>query len=329
MKIGFTYDLKDDYLREGFSEEQAAEFDGTDTIEGIENALCSLGHEVDRIGNAQALVRRLAKGERWDMVFNIAEGAHGYGREALVPALLDSYGIPYTFSDPLVMAVTLHKGIAKTVVRAAGVPTADFAVVEDPAHVESVGIPFPLFAKPVAEGTGKGIGPASKVCSMEELRTVCTRLLAQFGQAVLVEEFLPGREFTAGILGTGTRAWVVGVMEVGFRPEKAPERIYSFHTKKHYEELVDYRLADRDAAKACEEVALGAWRSLGCRDGGRVDVRMDENGRPCFIEVNPLAGLNPVHSDLPIVCRLAGMDYRELIGRILESAVTRMEGGSG
>jgi D-alanine-D-alanine ligase len=323
MKVGLTYDLKDDYLRRGFTDEQAAEFDSMETIEGIAGALASLGHEVELVGNARMLVEGLARGARWDLVFNIAEGMHGYGREALVPALLDEYGIPYTFSDPLVMAVTLHKAVAKTLVGRAGIPTADFAVIEDPADADGVRLPFPLFAKPVAEGTGKGIGPSSRIETKAKLREVCTELLRGFGQAVLVETFLPGREFTAGIVGTGRHARVIAVMEVSFRSGRAPEAVYSFHAKKHYEDLVDYSLAGAEIAGPCSEAALAAWRVLGCRDGGRVDLRMDGSGRPNFMEVNPLAGLNPVHSDLPIMCRLAGMPYRDLIEGIVESASGR------
>lgn len=324
MKIGIAYDLKDDYLLQGYTEEQLAEFDTEETIEGIENALEELGHYPVRIGNAFMLVDRLASGQRWDLVFNIAEGMYGYGREALVPALLDAYRIPYTFSDPLVMAVSLHKGVAKTLVRASGIPTADFVVIEDPSDIPRCTLGFPLFAKPVAEGTGKGITVASRICSQSDLVGVCTGLLAEFRQGVLVETYLPGRECTVGIVGTGAKARVVGVMEVRPKDADTTSLVYSYHTKANYTSLVDYTIPDPNTIDACAEVALGAWRALGCRDGGRVDVRMDERGIPNFIEVNPLAGLNPVHSDLPILCGLYGMSYLDLIGAIVQSACERV-----
>ena len=132
MNIGLTYDLRTDYLAEGYSEEETAEFDRPETIEAIEGALQELGYQTDRIGNAKRLVERLAQGDRWDLVFNIAEGLHGVAREAQVPAILDVYDIPYTFSDPLVLSLALHKKLTKTVVRQAGVPTPDFALVERP-----------------------------------------------------------------------------------------------------------------------------------------------------------------------------------------------------
>ncbi len=163
MKIGLVYDLKDDYLRQGYGEEDVAEFDKIETIEEIEKALHENGFDTERIGNLKSLVSALADNRRWDIVFNIAEGMYGMGREAQVPALLDAYQIPYTFSDPLVLSLTLHKGLTKEIVRNAGIATADFCVVRDAEDVEKIKLPFPLFAKPVAEGTGKGIDKFSEI----------------------------------------------------------------------------------------------------------------------------------------------------------------------
>src|SRR5438093_12145442 len=128
MHIGLTYDLRPEYLAAGFTEDETAEFDRADTVEHIESALRELGHTTDRIGHARQLIARLAKGDDWDLVFNIAEGLSGISREAQVPAILDVYGIAYTFSDPLVMALTLHKGLTKTIVAASGITTPKFAV---------------------------------------------------------------------------------------------------------------------------------------------------------------------------------------------------------
>ncbi len=324
MIIGLTYDLRQDYLDAGYSREETAEFDRPDTIDGIEEALRGLGHETRRIGNVKSLVGRLAAGERWDMVFNICEGMFGLGREAQVPALLDAYEVPYTFSGPLILALALDKGLTKRVVRSFGVPTPDFAVVSTPADIAAVDLPFPLFAKPLAEGTGKGIDARSKIDSPKQLAAVCRKLLEKFSQPVLVETYLPGREFTVGIVGSGAEAESIGVMEVMLNPE-AEANAYSYVNKEKYEELVRYALAPGKEAEACREVALRAWRGLGCLDGGRVDVKMDRHGVVNFIEVNPLAGLNPAHSDLPIICRLQGIPFQELIGRIIASARKRLK----
>jgi len=331
MRIGLTYDLRPEYLAAGFGEEETAEFDRPETVEAIESALKALGHQPDRIGHVRQLIARLAAGDRWDLVFNFAEGMYGIGREAQVPAILDAYQIAYTFSDPLVMALSLHKGMTKQVVRAAGVPTPDFAVVHDPGELERVNLPFPVFAKPVAEGTGKGINAASKIRDRQTLMTVCRGLLERYRQPVLVERFLPGREMTVGIWGTGAKAEVIGTMEILLNPQAEAE-VYSYVNKEQCEELVEYRLVSGDQdeeVRRAENIALDAWRALGCRDAGRADLRSDENGQPQFLEVNPLAGLHPQHSDLPMICTMVGAPYQRLVERIIESAATRIVKGVG
>jgi len=324
--IGLVYDLRGDYLAEGFDEQEVAEFDMDDTIDALEGAIRSLGYVTDRVGNARALCKRLVVGDRWGLVFNIAEGLHGRSREAQVPCILELYGIPYTFSDPLVCAATLDKAVAKTIVRAAGLATPRFAVVRCARDAREVTLPFPLFAKPVAEGTGKGIDGRSRVESRGELASVCDELLARFRQPVLVEEYLSGREFTVGILGTGDAARVLGTMEVEVLAAEG-RAIYSLDMKERCEETVRYSsLKEASLRREVEDLALASYRALECRDGGRVDVRLDAAGRPAFLEVNPLPGLHPTHSDLPMIATQEGVSYPELIGAIIDSALARAEG---
>lgn len=323
MNIGITFDLRHEYQAAGYSEEETAEFDRLDTIEAIERTLQHLGYITERIGHIRQLAARLVHGARWDLVFNIAEGMYGFGREAQVPALLDAYTIPYTFSDPLVLSLSLHKGMTKHVMHAIGVPTPEYVVVETEAEVEQVELPLPLFAKPVAEGASKGISAASKILTRQDLHTVCGNHLRDYGQPVLIETFLPGREFTVGIVGTGHHARALGVMEVLLLDGAEPE-VYSYANKVCYEACVRYRLADESLATHAMEVALRAWRGLGCRDAGRVDLRCDAEDSLHCLEVNPLPGLHPKHSDLPILCELLGISYDALIGMIIESALARL-----
>jgi D-alanine-D-alanine ligase len=324
FRVGLTYDLRDAYLDAGYSEIETAEFDRADTIDHIETALRKFGYVVDRIGNVKQLAARLVNGDTWDLVFNICEGMHGIGREAQVPALLDAYQIPYVFSDTLVCALTLHKGMTKDVVRAAHVATPDYAIVNELADTKNITLAYPLFAKPVAEGTGKGITAQSKINTPSELRNVCRRLLREHkGQAVLVERFLPGREFTVGIIGTGRKAKALASLEIVLL-DGADSEIYSYRNKECCEELVQYRLLSAgQLRKDVESLALRSWRALGCRDAGRIDVRLDNAGQVNFLEVNPLAGIHPEHSDLPIMANLIGMTYDTLIGKIMASAMQR------
>jgi D-alanine-D-alanine ligase len=325
MHVGITYDLRDEYLAEGHGEEATAEFDRVDTIDAIAAGLLELGHQVDRIGRARQLVCRLAAGDRWDLVFNICEGLKGMAREGQVPAILEVFDIPYTFADPLVMSLCLHKSLAKMVVERAGLPTPKSLLIESLEDLDQLALTFPLFAKPVGEGTGKGVTPASRISSRKELWGVCEQLLVQFRQPVLVEEFLPGREFTVGILGTGSKATVLGTLEIILLHGAEPG-VYSYVNKERCEELVEYRLVrpDDPEVRMAEQTALAAWRALGGRDGGRLDLRSDALGVPQFMEANPLAGLHPSHSDLPMLATALDMPYVELIRRIVESARERV-----
>lgn len=324
LRVGLTFDLRDAYLAEGYSELETAELDRADTIDSIEAALAGLGCVVDRIGHIRQLAARLVAGDRWDLVFNICEGMHGIGREAQVPALLDAYRIPYVFSDTLTCALTLHKGMTKDVVRAAGVATPDYMIVHERSDIARIRLPFPLFAKPLAEGTGKGITANSKITNSGQLKRVCEQLLREHRQPVLVERFLPGREFTVGILGTGARATALATLEISLLPA-ADSDVYSYRNKEECDDLVRYSLLTTGKLRRdIEALALRAWRVLGCRDAGRIDVRLDEAGQVHFLEVNPLAGIHPEHSDLPIMATMAGMPYGALIEAIMRSAIRRV-----
>ena len=329
MLIGLTYDLRSDYLAQGYPADLVAEFDSDETIASLESTIQSLGHRTDRIGNVRALCARLAAGGRWDMVFNIAEGLEGRCREGQVPSVLEAWGLGYTFSDPLVCAATLDKAVAKKIVQSAGLATPGFHVVAGPADLAGVRLAYPLFAKPLAEGTSKGITDRSVAESPAALEEVCRFLLDRYRQPVLVEEFLPGREFTVGILGTGPAACVLGIMEIVIRqPSEGPPSaaaVYTYDTKERCELFVTYsRLGACPLRTQIEDLALKAYRVLECRDAARVDIRCDKLGQPSFLEVNPLPGLHPTHSDLPLIATQEGFGYTRLIGSIIHSAASRL-----
>ncbi|HEY9876338.1 MAG TPA: hypothetical protein V6D12_23120 [Candidatus Obscuribacterales bacterium] len=324
LVVGLCYDLKEDYLKSGFSAAEVMEFDDEETIVGLENALLSLGHKVERIGNGRELTLRLVKGDRWDLIFNIAEGVKGRSREAQVPAVCELFAQPYTFSDPLTCALTLDKALTKRVVRDRNLPTAAFAVVNAIAEAQAVALPFPLFLKPVAEGSSKGITGNSFVKTPEELVNTCQILLEQFHQPVLVETFLPGREVTVGIVGNGSAARVVGVMEVIFN-DTAEIAAYTALNKNEYLERISYRLLTDTEPLGIQarQLALDIYHTLGCRDAARMDLRCDANGKLHFLELNPLPGMNHILSDLPMMVRLGGLEYKHLIAEIVESAWQR------
>ncbi len=321
MKLGFVFDLRDSYRALGYSEEETAEFDSLATIEALSDVFQSLGWDVRRVGRGADLARRLVAGDRFDLVFSIAEGLSGRSREAQVPALCEMFKQPYAFSDPLTMAATLDKEIAKRIIRDHGIPTAPFVVIEN-ASSPLPDIDYPAFIKPVAEGTGKGCTGKSLVHGPDLLRLEAARLYDAFRQPLIVESFLPGREFTVGVIGTGHAAEIIAVMEIAVRPD-ADGGVYSLEIKENWERFVVLDLADDKEARLAATRALAAYRALGCRDAGRVDLKSDACGSPQFLEVNPIAGLHPTHSDLPILTGKAGRSYQWLIGEIIRSACAR------
>lgn len=325
MIVGLTYDLRSEYLASGFSEESVAEFDSDQTVDAVDSAIRQLGHQTERIGGAFSLAKKLAAGHKWDLVFNFAEGLKGRCRESQVPALLELYDIRYTFSDPLVCTLTLDKAFAKRLVRDAHLPTPDFAVIENLSQLPAVSLKFPLFAKPLAEGTGKGIDKHSKIDSPEQLQDICRKLLKRFDQPVLIEEYLPGREFTTAVLGNGANARVLGTMEFAIRKD-APAQDYSYQVKEFCEQFVHYFPMTKGKLRCeVEDLAIKSYRVLECRDAARVDIRLDSAGRPSFLEINPLPGLNPTHSDLPMIAAQESLSFKELIGIIINNALERLK----
>ena len=320
MKVGLTFDLRSWYIDRGYSMDETAEFDKQETVDAIENSIKLMGHETEPIGNTFQLIEALAAGKKWDLVFNIAEGLYGDGRESVVPAILDQYKIPYVFSGPVIMGLSLNKHIAKLVVSAAGVPVSPGILVSGLKDLDKYNLDYPLFVKPVSEGTGKGITAKSLVNSFEELKSMVEWILTEFNQPALVEEYLPGREFTVGIVGYGDDAVAIGGMEV-ICADNLP---YSVEVKENYQDYCTYKPLDDDIIDDCKSVALSAWKALDAVDAGRVDLKADRKGRICFIEANPLAGLNPVHSDLPILSRMYGIQYQTLMEMIMKAAIKRI-----
>ena len=199
-------------------------------------------------------------------------------------------------------------------------PVSPGYLISKPEDIPGCNLEYPLFVKPVSEGTGKGITEKSLVKSYNELKEISEMILREFNQPALVEEYLPGREFTVGIVGTGDNAVAIGGMEV-ICANNLP---YSVEVKENYKLYCEYRTLDEDIIQECYDVALKAWRALGAVDAGRVDLKADRNGKICFIEANPLAGLNPIHSDLPILARLYGIEFQPLMEMIMKSAMERL-----
>ncbi|MFN0241741.1 MAG: D-alanine--D-alanine ligase [Planctomycetota bacterium] len=330
MNIGIAYDLKSDFAegRGDGPDDALEEYDSPTTIAGIEHALVARGHRVVRLGGRRNFVTAVLETPP-ELVFNLSEGHGSRSREAHVPAVCEMLGIAYTHSDPLTMALALDKGLAKRVVASFGVPTPRFAVVESAHDLDKVVLAYPLFAKPLFEGSSMGIRKNSKIADAADLRAKVGKLLDDYKEPVLVEEFCSGSEFTVAILGSGATARVAGAMEIIPKKVAVADFVYSLEMKRspdwrsEMEYVVLPRKRTRDSS-AIENVALGAYRALGCRDIARIDVRMDKDGEPMFIEANPLPGVAPGWSDLALLWEGLGRTYDDLIGSIVDEARARL-----
>jgi len=313
MRIGLTFNLKP----AGATGDRFEEFDSEETVAALERALRSHGHHPVRLGWGEEMLDALDR-ERVDGVFNFAEGIGGRGRESQVPAVLEMYDIPCTASSALSIGLTLDKALAKMVAKAHGIATAPFFVERRPSSAADAArgraaLHFPLFCKPCNEGSSMGI-TASSLCRDEAALDAALDRLSQYGP-VLVEEFLPGDEYTVGIIG----GEAIGVMQV-LPKTKQDNFIYSLDVKRDYLNQVNYRTF-RD--KKIEAVALAVWEAFDLRDVARVDIRCDRDGVPNFVEVNPLPGMNPVTSDLIILATGLGWKYDDLVGAVVASAMRR------
>ncbi len=326
LDIGITYDLRSAF--EGVTsgpEDRLEEYDSEGTVHAIASAIEKLGHRPRPLGGGRTFLSRVLK-HAPDLVFNFAEGFGTRSREAHVPATLELLNIPFTHSDPLTLAVSLDKAITKRIVGACGVPTPHYAVVSDASAAERLALAMPVIAKPLNEGSSMGIRKSSRITDRGALEEHLARLLKDYQQPVLIEEFCSGPEFTVGVIGTGADAHVIGIMEI--LPKNAPldTFVYSLEVKRNWEEEVRYDVPPKqtpELLRRVEQVALDAYRALDCRDVARVDVRVGPNNEPMFLEINPLPGLDPVKSDIVILARGMGMAYDELIGGILDSARAR------
>ncbi len=336
MKFGIAFDLKPDGpLPAGAPDDLHEEFDAPGTIAAIADALRGLGHEAVELGDGREFLEAMLR-EKPDFVFNFAEGSGvSRNREARVPAVCEMLGVPYTGSDPLAMAVALEKDITRQLVAGAGLAVprgltispprkpydGDFA--EFPPILLEAGLDLPVIAKPVFEGSSKGIRSRCLVTRAEDLGPTVARLWADYGQAVLIEEFIAGDEVTVGVLGNDPPE-VFGVMKIS--PKTPAEHfVYSLEVKRDYRRLIDYECPAKLASGLSQEVAeaaLTVFDLLGCRDVARLDFRV-RDGVPYFLEINPLPGLNPESSDLVIMAGLLGVTHAELVGRIVNAAIAR------
>ena len=321
MKAGIVFNLKKNPAPD--LPDAEAEFDDEETVYAIRDAIEAAGFSAELYEADDDLPVRLLQ-SRPGIVFNIAEGKNGRGREAHVPALCSYLGIPFTGSDETAMCIAMDKALAKRIAASAGVRTPDYRVVKSGILPGDPGLSFPLIIKPNSEGSSKGISNLSIASDRAGLNRILEEKMKMYQQDMLLEEYIDGREFTVGILGNGDKLRVFPPMEIIFG--KGTSGIYSYEVKRNFRQHVSYKCPpDINAGqrKEMETAAETVFRVMECRDCARIDFRLSAEGRLYFIEINPLPGLAPGYSDFPMLAEFSGMDYTALVGCILENALAR------
>lgn len=310
-----------------------AEWDDEETILAVKSAL-EVKHNVTLVEADDKAYLKLIN-SKTQFIFNIAEGIGGSSREAVMPSIYELLDIPYTGSDPLTLAICLNKARTKEILSYHGIPNSHFCVVDNADVPELNAFKFPLIVKPLHEGSSKGIYNSSFVNNALELKSEIERVISVYKQPALVEEFLPGREFTVAMLGNKENLRVLPIIEfnLDLLPKEA-NKIYSYEAKWVWD-TVDDKLTGIHQCPAqisdqlkqnIEKVCINTFNVLNCRDWCRVDIRLDEDNVPNVMELNPLPGIIPnpdAHSCFPAAARAAGMDYNQLINSVMDIAIDR------
>jgi D-alanine-D-alanine ligase len=309
-----------------------AEWDTWDTINAVKSAI-EMFHEVSMIEANENAFEKL-KQLKPDITFNISEGFNGISREAQIPSMLDMLRIPYTGSDALTLATCLDKARTKEILSYYKIPNAKFILIDKIEQVNNLRMSYPLIVKPVSEGSSKGIFTSSFVKNLQELKKETDRILNEYNQSVIIEEFLPGREFTTAIIGNGNEAEVLPIVEISYNdfpedfiPIYSYEAKWILDTKENPLEVFNCPAKiNKQLEGKIKNVALQSYNVLRCKDWSRIDVRLDKNNEPNIIEVNPLPGILPnpeENSCFPKAARAAGMDYNDMINKVLFVAAKR------
>ena len=326
---------------EGVPPDAFADFDHIETVQSIQKAIETDGHETKFIMADKTLPYTL-KEYQPDICFNIAEGLGGDAREAQVPALLEMLRIPYTGSRVLTNGIALDKTLTKRIWRDRRLPVApfqEFIYGDERLRAE---MKFPLFVKPAREGTGMGVDMKARVETESDLFDRIHYIIDAYKQPALVEVFLPGREFTVGQLGRPDAKlhsrhpeWYdakgfhrLPILELKTDKSATPG-IYSHAAKAQQlgeagaPEYICPAELEPELAKKLHHLAIRGHNLLFATDVSRVDFRMDAEGNPRLIEINPLPGLTPGYSDLCLQAAAEGISYEDLILEILYLAAGR------
>lgn len=297
------------------------------SIEMVASALESGGHNVRVIeGNMhvinelQHFMPKVVRGERPGMIFNMAYGIQGQSRYTHIPAMLEMLGIPYIGSGPSAHAIALDKVMSKIVFLRHHLPTPNFGIFSSP-DGDISGIRFPVIVKPKMEAVSIGL---RVVHDETHLREAIEFIIDEFQQQALVEEFIPGREFAVGLLGNGPSLETLPMVEIDLGGDAFG--IQTLDDKmKHPRQKICPAVLPPEVEENLRNLSIGAFNALGLYDFARVDFRMDAAGGLHILEINSMASLNPTGSYV-LAGKTAGMNFNDLVNRILDTAAVRYFG---
>lgn len=324
--IAITCSLK----KKGFCDEEYEEYDEVETVEHLKQEIERYGFKVVIIEQNDKFFENILAAKP-DFVFNMAEGVgHTRAREAQVPCILESLKIPYSGSDPVTLGITLDKYTTSLMLKSAGIPVPWSVMVKNQKQTSALKNIFEtgsfFIVKPRWEGSSKGIFLNSVVDNFRDLNRRVKTIFLKYKQPALVEEFLEEEEITAGVCGWEKSARVLGMMKIVPKDKNKKNFLYSLETKRDWQKQVDYeneKSIPKPVRSLIEEYALRACAVLELKDLARIDFRLDKKRVPKIIDVNPLPGLSPRYSDLPILYRLNGKTYSDLIKTILKESFKR------
>lgn len=342
MKIVLTYSSKDglreEYMRrypaaKTVPEDCFAEGDTPGTIRAVRDAIAASGHDVAAVEADAGLEAELLR-IKPDLVFNIGEGLFGDSRESYVPTLCEKLSLPCTGSGSLTTGICLHKGRCKEILLANQIATPAFRVFREGENIDLGGLHFPCIAKPVAEGSSKGVFDRSVVDNAAEAEALIREGIAKYAEPVILEEFLPGAEFTAAMFGNGKDLEILPLVALDFTQlPKGAKKIYSYEAKwiwdKPQAPLAIFQcpaVLPATLKSRIEHLIRATFRVLELRDWCRMDIRLDGAGAPNIIEVNPIPGILPDPKDnscFPEAARTAGYTYPQLFQKVIDAAVKR------
>jgi D-alanine-D-alanine ligase len=323
--LALTFNLRRDNVTD-----KQEEYDDIQTIYALKEELKKYASSIILLEQDEDTFKNI-KSLKPDYVFNICEGLGlSRSRESQLPAFLEMLDIPFFGSDAVSLSLTLDKYLANIILKNAGIATVNMHLVNSVQEINSLTkLSFlkneKYIIKPRWEGSSKGIFSASAVGTFEDCKKAVLKVIENYSQPAIIEEFLGGSEITLALAGN-EKPQILGMMKIQHKTRADKDFIYSLEVKRSWRREIEYlpeSSIDLSLQKEIRALAFKAFRAFELRDIARIDFRLDDKGKPKIIDINPLPGFSPVYSDLPILFNLKKKSYSRLIDIIMTASLKR------